>query len=865
MRFSELDNVAEPFLKSATEHPDKVAIIFKGAKVTYRQMNARINRFAHLLKEDAGVVSQDKVAYLLPNRPELTEIYYAVQKIGAVSVPLNFKHIAREVAYLVNASQAKVLFFDKIFWETVQQAQEQFDHPVCLYSVGGSVEGVKSSNTLLVHFSDSEPEMFRDAHALSRIQFTGGSTGLPKGAARTHAADLVELDSVTQSSGLADEGNWVALVQCPLEHHGGHSWFTSIFATASAMVVCQAFDAERILRDIDANRVTHMILLPPTTYQRLLRCPTIDQFDLSSVLIVQSAAGAAPLEMIRQVFEKFPNAKLNYGWGQSESGTGSSVRITRQMFEQGSPLLGSIGSPMPYTQMKVVDEDGRELEDGQIGEALIKSGALMEGYYGQPDLTEAAFTADGWLHTGDMMRRDDEGYYYLCSRKKDMIKSGGENVFVSEVESVLRSHPDIDDCVVFGTSDPTMGEAVAAVVQPRPGAVLTAAIVQGHCKTLLASYKKPRYVVFIDDIGRDDAGKVRKDKIVQYFNQHKALAAPKLYEKICDKPEIYLIQVPFSGGTPVGWTNVYYVRTAHRGLLVDAGTSHEASFEVLRLALEELKVDMGKTDIFLTHFHIDHLGLAAAVASPTSRIYLSATDEKMFEGRGVDTYRGTMMKRLEEEGFDHDAMDDLVTTDAQLIPRTQWPMPQKFTNLKDGDVLDVGGYLFRVIDTPGHTPGHQCLYLPGRNIMFFGDHVLFATSPNIAPFKGWEDPLDDFLNSLHKVRDIPVDLALFAHGTIDPRLPQDKLRQRIDWLVEHHHRRLAEIREVLAARPGMNGTEVAKSIHWNIPYQQWEEIPIIQRWIIVSESAVHLDYLVQAGLVRREVYEGINRYYVIQS
>lgn len=860
MQFFQYDNVAEPFLASVAERPQATAVVFKGEPITYGQMNERVNRFAHLLTDEAGVRPGDKVAYLLANCPEIPEIYYAVQKIGAVAVPLNFKLIGREVGYLVNAGEASVLLFDARFASTVAEAADQFDHPVQLFSLGADAPNARAAEPLLAQCAADEPSLAAGGPRLSRIQFTGGSTGLPKGAARSHRADLVELASVTDSNGMAQERGAVVLVQCPLEHHGGHSWFTSAFATGAALIICEAFNAELILHDIEFYGVTHMILLPPTTYQRLLRCPTIDQFDLSSVRIVQSAAGAAPVAMIRAVYERFPRAELNYGWGQSESGTGTSLRITRALLEKESPLLGSVGRPMPYAEVRIVDEAGREVGVGEVGEALIRTEAVMDGYFGQPDLTETAFTEDGWLRTGDMMCRDAEGYLFIRSRKKDMIKSGGENVFVAEVESVLREHPDIDDCLVFGTSDPVMGEAVAAVVQPRPGAVLTATMVQEHCKQTIASYKKPRYVVFMDDMGRDSAGKVRKNTIVDYFDAHKEQAAPRFHEKVWNDPEIYLIQVPFSGGTPIGYTNVYYLRTADRGLIIDPGTSHEASFQVLHLALEDLGVDMTRTDIFLTHFHIDHLGLAAAVASPETRVYLSAVDEALFRARGESAYRGTMKRRLEAEGFDHADIDELMATDAALIPRVKWPVPDTFVNLADGEVLKVGPWELQVVATPGHTPGHTCLYLRGAQVMFFGDHVLMNSSPNIAPFEGRRDTLGDYLASLRKVTPFTLQAACMAHGFVDVRAQAEAMPARIAWLQNHHRQRLEEICAALEERPGMTGTEVAKSIHWNIPYDTWDDIPIIQRWIIVSETAAHLDHLVETGQVRREVHGGLNRY-----
>ena len=848
-------NVAEPFLASVRAHPGKTAVVFDGREITYGAMNDRINQIVGMLVDDLGVRPGDRVAYLLPNCPELLETYYAIQKIGAVAVPLNYKLIPREIGYLVNASGAETLVFDGQFAAAVAEAARSFSADVTLVGVGGEMRqgdgDIVSFDEACERHGTAEPTLFRDPDALSRIQYTGGSTGLPKGAARTHAADLVELDAIMDSNGIGDDPDNVVLIQCPLEHHGGHSWFTISFAAGATLVICEAFNAEQILHFIEFYRVTYMILLPPTTYLRLLRCPTIDQCDLSSVRLVQSAAGATTKPIIQAIYDKFPSAVLNYGWGQSESGAGSSLKITRAMLEADSPLLESVGRPMKHVEMKVVDEAGREVPDGEVGEALFRSASVMRGYYGQRDLTDEAFTPDGWLRTGDLMMRDAEGYYYVRSRKKDMIKSGGENVFVAEVENVLRTHPDVEDCVVFGTSDPVMGEAVAAVIQPRAGSNLTAAEVQTHCKGYIASYKKPRYVVFKDDLGRDGAGKVRQRDIVAYFDERKEQAAPRHHERLHRDPDIYLIQVPYSGGTPIGYTNAYLIETEERNLLVDTGVSHEASYEVLRSALEDLRVDMARTDVFLTHFHIDHLGLVAALAHEDTRVYLSARDEELFRGRGARSYRGTVKVRLACEGFPPDELEELERTDASLIPRVEWPMPERFENLADGDEMRYGGYRMQVVDTPGHTPGHQCLYLPDQGIMFYGDHVLMNSSPNMAPFPDEVDSLGDYLRSLDKVAQLPVTFACMGHGFVDARRQAEAMPARIAWLRQHHQQRLDEIVARIEERPGMTGTELAKSITWNIPHGTWEEIPIIQRWIIACETLAHLDHLAVEGRVRK--------------
>ncbi len=513
-------NVIDAFLENVRVHPERMAMVCGDIEQTYGQMGMLVRKISRAFR-GRGVSVGDRVAYLMPNSIELVAVYLAIQEIGAVAVPLNYRLISREIAYLTNAVDAKLLVFDKRFTDKVEASLSDFDAKVDLMAVGAQTPFAPR----LYDLAEAAPEglegaLFKDSDALSRIQFTGGSTGLPKGACRTHGQDIAEIRAILASNDMLAIDHPVVLIQCPLEHHGGHSWFMCGLSVGATVIVCGKFDPESILQQIEEHRVTHMILLPPTTYLRLLGSPEAEDRDLSSVRIVQSAAGAMTPEVIEDIYRVFPNAEINYGWGQSESGSGITMRITRKMLAERAPQLASIGKPMDGLEVRIIDESGNDVEQGMAGEAVVRTPAMMSGYYGQEELTRAAFTEDGWLRTGDIMSVDDQGFYYLKSRKKDMIKSGGENVFINEVQTAILRNPDVADCVVFGTSDPVMGEAVAAVVQPKQGAHVTAEEVQESCKSHIASYKKPRYVVFIDDLGRDDAGKVRLGKVVEYFDAH---------------------------------------------------------------------------------------------------------------------------------------------------------------------------------------------------------------------------------------------------------------------------------------------------------------------------------------------------------
>ena len=188
-------------------------------------------------------------------------------------------------------------------------------------------------------------------------------------------------------------------------------------------------------------------------------------------------------------------------------------------------------------------------------------------------------------------------------------------------------------------------------------------------------------------------------------------------------------------------------------------------------------------------------------------------------------------------------------------------MPERFVNLADGEEMRYGPYRMRAVSTPGHTPGHQCLYLPDQRIMFYGDHVLMNSSPNMAPFPGEPDALGDYLESLEKVARLPVEFACMGHGFVDPRRQAERMAERVAWLRQHHQQRLDEIIACVREHPGIDGTELAKSITWNIPHERWEDIPIIQRWIIVCETLAHLDHLMRAGHLRRVREDDAYRYF----
>lgn len=845
-------SMVEPLLRAAAEDPGRTAIVHGATELTYAELRRVVEHLASALVA-LGVRPGDLVAYLLPSGPELIEVYYAIQYVGATAVPLNLRSIPREVSYLVRSSGAGVLVYADCCADIVRAADLD---GVTLVTCGPSdVPGAVDVTTLQV---GPPPAVVHDPAAVSRIQHTGGSTGRPKGVERTHAADLVEIEGVLASNGLAEDERKVVLIGCPLDHHGGHSWFTMAFAAGATVVVVTSFDAVAILAQIERLGVSYMILLPPTTYGRLMGHPDVADRDLSSVRLVQSSAGGTSRQMIRDVHRWFPRARLNYGWGQTESGLGTSLVLTEEMAARDLPRSGSIGRPMPFLELQVVDEQGHEVPDGTVGEGAVRSLATMIGYHGQPGLTSEALTADGWLRTGDMMVKDADGYVYLRSRKRDLVKSGGENVFVAEVEGVVREHPAVADCVVFGAPDPCLGEAVAVAVELEPGAHLTLAELQDFCRERLASFKKPRTMHVLASLGRDGAGKVDKPAIVRRCEAADAVRVSReahadlapFVSLVSSDPDVVRIAVPQDGGLEPA-TSCYLLRGDDRSVLVDAGANTPEGYGVLLRALDDLGVRRDTLDVLLTHEHADHTGLARVVGR-AGTVLLGEGGRQYLHRLAVGEVQRDVRRRYVAEGFDPAEADVFAALIRRATPSTVLELPVR--GLADGERLTVGGHEWTVVATPGHTPGHVCLHHPGAGILMTGDHLLFHVTPPVT-FTGDEGAMAAHLDSLRRVAGLGTSTALPGHDEAGD------VAERADALVRHHERRAAAVLDLVASGAATTGAQVVAALPFTVS-APWHELPENLRWLTAGHALAYLDLLVQRGHLRRESRERVHRYVV---
>jgi glyoxylase-like metal-dependent hydrolase (beta-lactamase superfamily II) len=310
-------------------------------------------------------------------------------------------------------------------------------------------------------------------------------------------------------------------------------------------------------------------------------------------------------------------------------------------------------------------------------------------------------------------------------------------------------------------------------------------------------------------------------------------------------------------GSPLKSLNSYVIKGDGRNLLVDTGFNQKESFEDLTTGIRELALDMRNTDIFLTHFHADHTGLVSAIASPSSKIYMGAADIPLFavEHEPGDTYWTMLREMFLKTGFPENEYNDAM----RVSPIRVFAAPKKINciPLVDGDAVSVGDFYLKCVLTPGHTPGHLCLYYEKDKVMFLGDHVLFDITPNITVRIAPSNPLKEYLDSLEKIKQFDVKIALSAH-----RKNGSSLQLRVEELHMHHKKRLQEVTDIVAANPGISGYEVASHMIWSIRANSWEEFPAIQKWFAVAEAIAHLEYLIMDGCVGKDDIDtkGIDRY-----
>jgi acyl-CoA synthetase (AMP-forming)/AMP-acid ligase II len=494
---------------AAHHAPDALAIRYQDRSITYAQLRDRCHRLANALLQVAS--PGDRVAILAENCAEYVECYYGVPGAGMALTLLNYRLAARELAYIIGDSEPTVLIVEPKYLPVIEQIRAQIPTVEHLVLIGGEAEGCVAYEGFLAEGAPRPPEHRPAEESLCWLLYTSGTTGLPKGAMLSHrnlmAAVLNGLGAWEQS---ADEVN---LFTFPLYHVAGYV-MPMYHLRSQPVVLLRNFDPETLLANVEAHGVTNTAMAP-TMLAMLLENPMTDRYDLSSLRRLGYGASSMPGEVLRRTRARWPKIRFSTGFGMTEL-AGNVMYMGPQDHEraanQGLDILRSVGRQMPLARVRVVDETERDCAPGVAGEIVVKGDQVLMGYWRNPEATQKSFV-DGWFRTGDVGRWDEDGYLTIVDRKKDMILTGGENVYPREVEEVLYEHRAVVEAAVVGAPDPTWGEKVVAVVCRRAGEDVSQEELIAFCKERIASYKKPRHVVFIDTLPKNASGKVLKREL----------------------------------------------------------------------------------------------------------------------------------------------------------------------------------------------------------------------------------------------------------------------------------------------------------------------------------------------------------------
>jgi acyl-CoA synthetase (AMP-forming)/AMP-acid ligase II len=505
--------------------PDKICLIERTPSInqrrtlTWRQFNDEINKVANYLSKDLGIKDGDFVMHLQNNSLEWLITYYGIIKIGAVVVPLNFRFVGADILYAAKISKPKAFILGSEFLSVVQPVQKNLKTVEKYICVGESVPDDMIDYQTLAASSDISEAIVNvaDQHDLA-MMFTSGTTGDPKPVLHTHYS----LNNTAIGNGMSyfveKNDNYVFFL--PLYHSGTMFLWAPFYATGAVGTILREFnDPKWIIETMAEEKGTDILFVVPVAVAILNAIRNgdikLEDYDLSNWQYMEIGAQPVPFDVMKRLVETLPCGCSNI-YGITEGGGGGLFNLYPEEVLQ---KPGSIGKPTFGMDAKIVDFDGTELPAGKVGELLLKTNRMMKGYYQNPELTQNTLKND-WLHTGDLVKADEEGYYYIVDRAKDMVTSGGENIFPVEIEDALMDHPKIDDVACIGYPDERLVEIVLAIVQLKEGESMTEEELIEFAKSKMAKYKVPRKVIF-DPIMRNPTGKLMKPKMREKYTGRK--------------------------------------------------------------------------------------------------------------------------------------------------------------------------------------------------------------------------------------------------------------------------------------------------------------------------------------------------------
>lgn len=513
--------ISELLSRNADEYPDETALVELNPgknireSLTWREFDERANIIADALIS-RGIKKGDKVVHLMVNSIDWLVVYFGIIRTGAWVVPLNFRFTAEEIGYCVDIAEAKALFFGKEFEDRIAKIKDDIgsvnmfvgtfaDTPNWAESLSDFSNGAKTFH----------PEVTILPHDVCGLYFTSGTTGVPKPIVLTHRNMEFSCEVEWQHHKQQHDDCFILIP--PLYHTGAKMhWFGSLI-TGSKTVILTEINPKAILDAVDREKGTIVWLLVPWAQDILLALDRGDlkltDYDLSGWRLMHIGAQPVPPSLVQHWREYFPDMLYDTNYGLSECTGPGCIHLGIENIHK----VGAIGKSGYGWEVRIVDDDETDVSQGENGEIIIKGDGVMREYYKNPEMTAKTIN-DGWLHTGDIARMDEDGFIWITDRKKDLIITGGENIFPVEIEDVLQSHPGIYDAAVIGVPDERLGEITAAIIDPKPGIILSEQEVIDYCVERLAHYKRPRKV-FFDKVPRNPTGKIEKPVLRKKYRQ----------------------------------------------------------------------------------------------------------------------------------------------------------------------------------------------------------------------------------------------------------------------------------------------------------------------------------------------------------
>jgi acyl-CoA synthetase (AMP-forming)/AMP-acid ligase II len=509
---------ADIIYRNALLYPDQEAFVYGDTRITFSEFNTRVNKLINALHK-MGVKKGDVLGILSWSCLGFVEVYGVSMKGGFIASPFNPRLKADELEYIINYSEANTLFIGPELLEVANSLRQRLLKVKNYICLEGSAPDMIAYDDLLASHSGEEPDVPVKEDDPICIIYTSGTTGMPRGALYTQRR-FIE-DSKTLAINMELQPGHKRVQITPLFHIAGNTHFRASLYTAGCNIIVKFFDAAETLQIIQKERATHMDFVP-THLAAMLNLPDLNKYDISSIKFLWYGASPMPLEVLKKGMKVF-GPIFAQGYGQSESGPAIS-HLSKEDHnvldkpEKEQKKLTSAGRPDIGVQVRIVDEKGNDVKLGEMGEITVRSNHTMVEYWHKPDDTRANLV-DGWLHTGDIGYYDEEGYIYIADRKKDMIITGGENVYPREVEEVLYQHPAVLEAAVIGIPDPYWVEKVHAVVATKKGASATTEDIIAFCKKHIASYKAPKSVEFIDALPKNPSGKILKRELREKYRK----------------------------------------------------------------------------------------------------------------------------------------------------------------------------------------------------------------------------------------------------------------------------------------------------------------------------------------------------------